>query len=300
MHLLKSLCLSVGVLVCLPFACSETKTDTKDNTDPPADGGTTTDASNTVDAAADGGTTVELPKPVLCPESDFVSPKLSNSVYIGDVVLQADATWTPDKIYLINDDFKIQGHTLTIEAGTTICMSNKGKIFVGQGIDPGTIKMNGTKDKPIVITAFPSASDPKKPDAYHRGIQFDTYQSSTMSYVNVWYGGTGGGSSSPAFELTAAGRGTDPAAPFLVDHLVVGTVQSRGVRIARDLGVADGSSIQFVSFDAQDSSSPALQSVLELSWTAAKSVAKAWTMTGATIPPAAKHAALLNSLEAAS
>lgn len=296
MHVSKSVGLSVGMLVCLAFACSETKTDTSNNNNPTptTDGGDTKDSGNTT--TPDSGPTVELPKPVLCPETDYVTPKLPNSVYIGDVVLNADTTWTADKIYLINDDFKIQGHKLTVEAGTTICLTTKGKIYVGQGIDPGEIHLNGTKDKPIVITAFPATSDPKKPDAYHGGIQFDTYQSSSLSYVNIWYGGGGGGSSSPPFEITASGHGTDPNAALLVDHLVVGAVQSRGPKIGRELGVADGSSIQFTGFDARDGSSPDLQSVLELDWGAVVSVAKAWNMTGATIPDGAKHAMLLNGL----
>lgn len=250
----------------------------------------TGDAGPANDAGpSDGGATADLPKPVLCPEANPFSPKNPNSVRIDDVVLKEDQTWTADKVYLIGDDFKIENHTLTVEAGTTICLYQRGKIYVGQGIDPGEIHLNGTKDKPIVITAPPSSSDPTKPDVFHRGIQFDTFQGSTLSYVNIWYGGPGGGSASPAFELTSASRGTDPKKPLLVDHLVVGAVQTRGLKVATQTGIADGSSIQFTGFVPPDPSGPALDAVAELEISAIASFAKAFTFAGASIPDAAKH-----------
>lgn len=282
---------SVGLLVGLAsvVGCSSSKDDKGGTVTPTPDGGETP-----VDGGGgtDGSTTTELPKPVLCPESDFVKPKLPNSVYIGDVTLMADTTWTADKIYLINDNFRIV-KKLTVEAGTTICLSNKGKILVGEGIDPGEIHLNGTKEKPIVITAFPSTSDPTKPDAYHGGIKFDTYLGSTLSHVNIWYGGPGGGSAAWAFELTNTAHGTpDTKAPFLADNLVVGAVQAKGVRVGNELGLADGSSIKFTGFTEPFSTSPAVDAVAEVEIMSTKSVAKAFDLTGAKIPDAAKHVKL--------
>jgi hypothetical protein len=292
----KSIAWGAGVLVGLlgvaGAACAPSNGEAKD------DGPTTTgeaDAGGADSPSTSDGAAAELPTPVLCPEADPFSPKNANSVRIDDVVLQEDATWTADKVYLIGDDFKIQGHTLTVEAGTTICLYQRGKIFVGQGIDPGEIHLKGTADKPIVITAPPSASDPTKPDVFHRGIQFDTYQGSTLSNVHIWYGGPGGGGASWAFELTNMSRGTpDPKKPLLLDRLVVGAVQSKGIRIGTDLGIADGSAIQFTGFGPRDGGSPALDAPIELDFGASKSVAKAWNMAGATIPEAAKHANLKN------
>lgn len=254
---------------------------------PAADGGTDADASTT--PGTDGGT-ADLPKPVFCPEANPFSPKNPNSVVISDVVLKADTTWTSDKVYLIGDDFKVEGHTLTVEAGTTICLYQKGKIYVGEGIDPGEIHLNGTADKPIVITAPPSASDPTKPDVFHMGIKMDTYQGSTLSHVNIWYGGPGGGGASWAFELTDTAHGTpDAKKPFLVDHLTVGAVQSKGIRIGTPLGIADGSAIQLAGFVTPDASGPALDAAAEIEIGSTKSVAKAINIAGATIPAGAKH-----------
>ena len=278
---------SILVGLAIFVACQPTNDNSGDG-DPPAspDGG-----SPTLDGGDDdGGETAELPKPVLCPEASPFSPKNPNSVRVDDTVLKEDATWTADKVYLIGDDFKIEGHTLTVEAGTTICLYQRGKIYVGQGIHPGEIHLNGTADKPIVITAPPSSSDPTKPDVYHRGILFDTFQGSTISHVNIWYGGVGGGSSSWAFELTNTARGTpDPKQPLLVDHVTVGAVQSRGIRVGTEVGVADGSAIRFTGFVDPDPSGPALDTVAEINLMASKSFAKAFTFAGAPIPDAAKN-----------
>lgn len=277
----------VGVVGLTALAACQPANDDSNATGPtPApDGGATSN-----EASTEGGPAAELPKPVFCPEANPFSPKNANSVRIDDSVLKEDATWTADKVYLIGDDFKIENHKLTVEAGTTICLYQRGKIFVGQGIDPGEIHLNGTAEKPIVITAPPSASDPTKPDVFHRGIQFDTYQASTLSHVNIWYGGVGGGSASWAFELTNTAHGTpDAKKPLLVDHLTVGAVQSKGVRVGTELGVADGSTIQFTGFTTPETSAPPLDATAEVEIAGSKSFAKAFTFAGASIPDAAKH-----------
>jgi hypothetical protein len=236
-----------------------------------------------------GGSGGDLPAPVLCPEPNPFSPQNDNSVVISDVVLAEDTTWTADKVYLVGDDFKVKNHTLTVEAGTTICLYQTGRILVGEGIEPGEIHLDGTEENPIVITAPPSASDPTKPDVFHRGIQFDTYMGSTISHVHVWYGGRGGGSAAWAFELTNEAHGNDPTEPLLVDGLVVGEVQSKGVKIGPELGLAEGSSIRFGGFVEPEDDAPALDAVAEINIMASASFAAAFDASGATIPDAARH-----------
>ncbi|HEX4338800.1 MAG TPA: hypothetical protein VH062_23000 [Polyangiaceae bacterium] len=255
--------------------------------------GTTTDggdaSTTTTDGGGEGGTTGPLPQAVLCPEANPFSPKNANSVSIDEVVTTKDEHWTADKVYLIGDDFTVQNATLTVDAGTVICLYQSGKIHVGAGIDPGEIHLNGTADKPIVITTTPSNGDQAQPDVFHGGIQFDTYMASTVSYVNIWYGGPGGGGASWALELTDTAEGTDKAKPLLLDHVTVGEVQTKGVRIGTKLGVADGSSIRFTGFVTPNSQTPALDAVAEVDIRAAKSFNEAFDYSGAFIPAGAKH-----------
>jgi hypothetical protein len=279
----------LGLVGIIAGCSSAAKNDSNGAAPPPPGAG---DDAGADGSSSDGGT-ADLPKPVFCPESSPFSPKNANSVRVDDVVLKEDTTWTADKVYLIGDDFKVEGHKLTVEAGTTICLYQNGKIFVGEGIDPGEIHLNGTKEKPITITTPASQSDPTKPDVFHGGIKMDTYQGSTISNVNIWYGGRGGGAASWAFELTKTSHGTpDAKKPLLVDHVTVGEVQSRGVSVGTELGVADGSSIRFTGFAQPPSSSPPVDAAVELNILAAKSFAKAFDMTGAKVPDAAKHVKL--------
>ncbi|MEP7051726.1 MAG: hypothetical protein ABJB12_15290 [Pseudomonadota bacterium] len=232
------------------------------------------------------------PKPVLCPESDPIHPKLANSVAVQDVTLKSDTHWTSDKVYLIQDDFKVEGHTLTIDAGTVICLTNKAKIYVGEGVDPGEIHINGTAAKHVVITGFPSADDTTKVDAFHGGIKLDTYQDSSISYLDVWYGGPGGGNGAYAFELDDTAQGNDKVTPLLVDHVTIGAVQAKGFRVGTPNGVAEGSKITFSGFAPHASGDPAYDVVTELNWYAEKSVANALTLYKDNIPAAVQRARL--------
>lgn len=247
------------------------------------------DGQGAAGGAGGSGGGGDLPTPVLCPEPNPFSPQNENSVVIGDVVIAEDTTWTADKVYLVGEDFKVKNATLTVEAGTTICLFQTGRIIVGEGIEPGEIHLDGTPENPIVITAPPSASDPTRPDVFHRGIVFDTYLGSTISNVHVWYGGRGGGSAAWAFELTNESRGNDPAVPLLVDGLVVGEVQSKGVKIGPEVGLAEGSSIRFGGFADPGDDAPALDAVAEISIMASASFAAAFDSSGASIPEAARH-----------
>ncbi|HEX3852698.1 MAG TPA: hypothetical protein VHW01_17155 [Polyangiaceae bacterium] len=237
------------------------------------------------------------PKATLCPESDPISPKNANSVSVQGVVLSTDAHWTADKVYLIGDDYKIEGAKLTIDAGTTICEFNGGKIYVGQGIDPGEIHINGTADKHVTITGFPSADDATKLDAPIGGIQFDTYQGSVLSYLDVWYGGPGGGSGSWAFELTDTAQGNDKVTPLLIDHLTIGEVQSEGFRIGTPNGIAANSSITFTGFAPHADGDPDFSYTAALNFYAEKSVAAALTMYTDNIPAAVQRVQLLTAPE---
>ncbi len=268
-------------------------------TSPGEAGATPGEAGSNPGSAGTGGGSVlpPAPKATLCPEPDPLSPKNANSVAVQDVVLMADTHWTADKVYLIGDDFKIEHHTLTVDAGTTICEFNGGKIYVGQGIDPGEIHLNGTADKHITITGFGQADDATKLDTPIQGIQFDTYEGSSLSYVDVWYGGPGGGGGSWAFELTDTAQGNDKVTPLLVDHLTIGEVQSKGFRVGTPNGVAAKSSITFTGFAPHADSDPAFEYAANLNFYAEKSVAAALTMYKDNIPAAVQRVQLQTAPE---
>lgn len=311
----KTLGLGAGIVLCLAgFYAGCSSSSSNDNNDAgtntAVDSGTsgnvdsgntgeggTSDEAGTNEAGADagdagdGGSTIVLPTATLCPESDFIHPKLANTIVVDDVTLTKEANWTADHVYVLYRTLEIDDNgKLNVEAGTTICLIQDGQIRVGAGIYKGEAHFNGTADKPIIVTAMPSSSDATKPDSYHHGLQFDTFTSSTLSYVNIFYGGSGGGGTSYAFELTSTAHGTDATKPFKVDHLYVGNVQSNGIKIGTYHGIADGSDIKFGGFDKPFSTSPAPGHAFEVELQGSASVAKAVTYVSADIPDAAKHA----------
>lgn len=233
-------------------------------------------------------------QPIVCPDPNPFSPG-PNSVSVQGTLLQSDEHWTADNVYLIFDDFKVTHHVLTIDPGTVICMSNTAQLFVGDGgPDPGEIHINGTAEAPVTITSFASSMDPNLPDYPHRGIKFDTYQQSTISYLNVWYGG----GAQWAFELTNTARDDEsmeqPTKPLLLDHVTIGGVRSKGLRIGPEAGIDAASSITLTDF-APDPNSPAPDAVAELNYYAEKSVMAAFTYDKATIPPEAQKIRLVTS-----
>jgi len=239
-------------------------------------------------AAGAGDNLPPAPEAILCPEKNAISPKNKNSVAVQGVTLTEDAHWTADKVYLVGDDFKVEGHTLTVDAGTVICLYNDAQLIVGEGIDPGEIHLDGTADKHITITAVPSADDPTKPDSFIRGLKMDTFMKSTLSYVDIWYGGRGGGGGAWAFELDDTAQGTKKTDALLVDHLYIGQVQSSGFRVGTPNGLAEGSAIRFTGYAEHADTDPDLSYAAAVNFYAALSVNDALTYDKVNIPAASQ------------
>jgi len=252
--------------------------------------GTTTGGTPSETAGAGGasGNLPRAPEPILCPEKNAISPKNKNSVAVQGVVLMEDEHWTSDKVYLIGDDFKVENHTLTVDPGTVICLYNDAQLIVGEGIDPGEIHLDGTPDKHITITAVPSADDATKPDSFIRGLKMDTFMKSTLSYVDIWYSGPGGGRGAWAFELDDTAQGTKKTDALLVDHLYIGQVQSKGFRVGTPNGLAKGSAIRFTGYAEHAAGDPDLDYAAGVNFYAAMSVNDALTYDKANIPAASQ------------
>jgi hypothetical protein len=253
-----------------------------------AGSGDSTAGSPDVGAAGAGDTLPPAPAAIVCPDPDPFHPA-ATSVSVQGAVLTADAHWTADKTYLIFDDYALDNHVLTVDAGTVICMSNQAQLEVGRGGNsPGEIHLNGTAAKPVTITAFPSSTDPTKPDSPHQGLKFDTYQKSVISYTNIWYGG----GSAYAFEMTDTARDDntvdDPTKPLLIDHLTIGGVQSRGLRIGPEVGLDPASSIRFTGYSPPDGSSPAPDAMVEVNVFSEKSLTAVLEFDKPNVPKAAQ------------
>jgi hypothetical protein len=250
-----------------------------------------TSAGGSSAGGSGGGGTV---KPILCPETDALKPKNPNTVLVLDNNLTADEHWTADKVYVISvpqgfgNGLDLDGHTLTIDAGTVICLDANNHLGVGT-FGSAEIHVNGTADKPVIITAMPSASDPTKPDAFHSGVVFDSFKASTVSNLQVFYGGLGGGSGGWALRIANTAHGVGATDVLKLDHVTLDQVQVRGLYVGTPLGVDPTSTIHLGGFAPFNSSGPALDAVAQIDFMAGKSLGASFTIDVAKVPADAAH-----------
>ncbi|MFO0709058.1 MAG: hypothetical protein U0353_04425 [Sandaracinus sp.] len=158
----------------------------------------------------------------------------------GDTTIDADTTWTSDHTYFVIGSLDVQGATLTIEAGTQVCLD------AGSGSAPlidfregaggtGTSRLvvNGTASEPVVF-------QPATPDSAWNSITLSSDSTASLSHLMLLGGGAGG----------SGVLRVDDNYPELLEASDVHLVGGAGMLLAlRNGGLAPGSSIYL---DAQD------------------------------------------------
>jgi hypothetical protein len=175
---------------------------------------------------------------MLCPDSLF-SPKNANSVQVTDATLMADTTWDASHVYLVTQSFEVDDlKTLTIEAGTVVCLASGATFSVGP-VNGGAVIIKGTAAAHVVFTA---ADDGTGHPDFWGGIDLNNFDGSKVSYLDVDFAARGAGTTRWAFQMSGA-----PGAPFLLDHLTIQGSRAGGYRIGPN-GVAPGSVIDLQGF----------------------------------------------------
>lgn len=130
-----------------------------------------------------GGTTSGL-----CPEYDPSDPSqvTLGRASSGPAVVDVDTTWTADHTYFVIGSLDIQGVSLTIEAGTHVCLDS------GTGAPPtldfragSTFVASGTASDPVVFAPATSASS-------WNSLTFSAMDTATLDHVRLIGGGAGG------------------------------------------------------------------------------------------------------------
>jgi hypothetical protein len=240
--------------------------------------------------------------PILCPETDAIHPKNPATIVITDGKLTEDAHWTSDHIYVLSvspgafsaPGLVVGGHTLTIDAGTIVCIDYENALGVGSDGTPGEVHINGTAENPVIFTAMPSSQDPTRPNAYHGGLDIGAFEKSTISHLTMWYGGPGGGNGAWAVHVQDTAVGTDATKPILLDHVTIGEIQSSGLYVGSPLGIDPASSVHILGFSPHDDSGPDLNAVADIDFFAGKSLATSLTIDPG-IPAGAAHINLRTS-----
>jgi hypothetical protein len=136
-------------------------------------GGSTGSGSGGAGSGGTGGSggspLVDTPPPphAACPLDAFPAAQriTFNNGPNGNSILVDDQTWTKDHLYLIDGPIQIHAN-LTIEAGTTVCVSDdstygdNGRLEIWK---TGALAINGTAMEPVVLTS-------KDPAAYWQGV----------------------------------------------------------------------------------------------------------------------------------
>lgn len=110
----------------------------------------------------------------------------------GPAVLDTDTTWDAAHTYFVIGSLDVQGVTLTIEAGTHVCLD------AGSGSAPmidfrerasgggtGRLVVDGTADAPVVF-------EPATPDSAWNAITLSSASSASLSHLTLIGGGAGG------------------------------------------------------------------------------------------------------------
>lgn len=279
-----------ALLVLAAAACS-----TPAKNDP--DGGTASgqDGGGSV-AGQDAGTASGAH---LCPGIDDPSVGGPNAVYVAaDPGTEAaahmtgsaiDKDWTldPSRVYVVGQAVTVEGATLTVPAGTALCLTGQGSLSVGP-TSAGAIKVLGTAERHVVITGFAYDGEPD----FHQGLKLgQNAKGSEIHWLDIWYGGRGGGSAAYAFDLHDFVEDGDPL-PVL-DHLTVGELQSKGVALRSRHGVDPSSHLEILGYAPPVSSPPPTYEALLLHYGAATDLDASNTVVAAQrIPQASRFVRL--------
>lgn len=157
-------------------------------------GGEGTGGGSSASSTGTGGGAAEYVK---CPIDQFpVDKQVSFDGEGGTGVLDKDMTFTKDHLYLIRGTLTVESSTpspitLTIEAGTTLCISD-GSIQAG-GIRvaptaPANLVIQGTSAEPVIITSTGGE------DAFWKGIDAGpNYSVFSLANVEIYNASEGGG-----------------------------------------------------------------------------------------------------------
>ena len=196
---------------------------------------------------------------VRCPaRADENNPKhIQYGDRIGVPELVGDETWTSDNTYFIFGGFDIASHSLTIQAGTTVCLSTRssgvaqeGRLklsnFEGFGDDAilGSLRILGTPSAHVTFAPLDGS------EANGGGLEFFNYTTVDVQYLDLVRAGHDRAAVIVAQQGQAAVR---------FDHLRITDAKRRALSVLNGDGFAPGTVITVEG--ATDAGEPGLEIV---------------------------------------
>jgi hypothetical protein len=133
------------------------------------------------DAGAGGGQVVSA----YCPLKNPYNAEAEGGVTVNETILGKDTVWEGNKVYVVLVNLEVDdGHSLTIEAGATVCFADGKSISVGS-LNGGTLKVMGTADKRVTFTS--AEATPETPH-YWAGIRLNTTPGTEFHHAGPFRG----------------------------------------------------------------------------------------------------------------
>ena len=161
----------------------------------------------------------------------------------GDTVIDEDTTWDAAHTYFVLGSLDVQGVTLTLEAGTHVCLDAAGgspptiDFREGPGGGQSRLVVSGTASSPVVF-------EPAVEGSEWNSITLSSASTASLSHLTLIGGGAGG----------AGALRVDANYAELLDAHDVHLVGTAGMMLSlRNAGLAEDASIYL---DAQDPSVP--------------------------------------------
>lgn len=133
----------------------------------------------------------------------FTSCEEITDIIENEIIIDGDITesitWKEDNTYIIDGSVSIDGVTLTIEPGTIVMFKEGAQIEIGYYKANSTLIAEGTSDRPITFSSYPSASSAGDWDfiAFYSGATTNC----SLNHCVIEYGG-GYGDSYGAIHLS--------------------------------------------------------------------------------------------------
>ena len=198
----------------------------------------------------------------------------------GPAVLDADTIWTADRTYFVIGSLDVQGVTLTIEAGTHVCLdAGTGApptIDLREGIGGGSSRLvvSGTASAPVVFA-------PATPDSRWNSVTLSASSSASLDQLWLVGGGAGG----------AGVLRVDENFPeaLVARNVHVEDVSGMALSLRAHAGLASDASL-FVDSQRAGTSGPAIEVPLH----AASTITPASLHLAASLPASARRVQLTN------
>jgi hypothetical protein len=230
---------------------------------------------------------------VACGDASFPAAKVLKFGSGGDTkTIAADTAWTKDNVYVVIGKLAVDGGTLTIGAGTTVCFDTDGTNAGGIELGTGGLAVAGTAAEHVTLTSKAGMN------AFWGALKGGSaYSSLSLAYADLYNAASGFPDQASGEEGAIITAASDTTPAITVDHVTMHRLNAgSGLNLSNTSGVAAGASLAITSY-SDPASAPAQYAAVRIDPVAAGTLSAGMLTVGATAVPADKQLVELNKNE---